>query len=90
MLSEEYLKPFLLHKNQKVREEVLRYFYDYQSQNEELVSLILQSCGRYGYENKIKWAATTLAHAAVARSTRNVVDGDFVYWFSHKIYYYFQ
>ncbi len=50
MLSDRYLKPYLLHERIVVRNEVTKYFADFQSQDVDLLPLVLQACDRYGYE----------------------------------------
>lgn len=53
MINTEKLKPFILHKNRRVRSEVLHYFNKGYIQDEQIVSLSLQAGEKYGFKENL-------------------------------------
>jgi hypothetical protein len=48
MLTASELKPFLLHEDRFVRQEVVKYFSDSWSQDPDVLPMCLEACARYG------------------------------------------
>lgn len=53
MISNEKLKPFILHKDKNVRSEILRYFQDGNIIDSEIMQLSMQAGEKYGFEENL-------------------------------------